>query len=65
MGIEPQPFLPVVLENGKRIILNESHVVTIEPKGKHALLKMSDGQELIVADPPYQAWENDCHTRKY
>jgi len=63
---EPQPYFIVKLENGERILVNEYHVSTIRPSHDgYAELKMSNGDILIVADPPYSDWENDYHRRKW
>lgn len=61
-----QPFLLVLLADGETKLVNESQVVSVEEYEKgYAYLRMSNGDELIVKDPPYQQWENDYHSRKY
>jgi len=61
-----QPFLLVLLADGEKKLVNESQVVSVEEHEKgYAYLRMSNGDELIVKDPPYQLWENDYHSRKY
>lgn len=64
--MEKQPFLLVVLDTGKRKLINESQVVSVEEHEKgYAILRMSNGDELIIKEPPYADWENDYHSRKY
>ncbi len=62
--MKKQPFLLVLLENGKTKLINESQVVSVEGKNKLVYLRMSNGDEIIIKQPAYEDWENDFHTRK-
>ena len=61
-----QPFVLIVLIDGKRKLINESQVVSIEEQ-EHgcAYLRMSNGDEFVIKEPNYENWENDYHSRKY
>ena len=60
-----QPFLLIVLENGKKKLINENQVVSVEEREKgYAYLRMSNGDEFTVQEPAYDDWENDFHSRK-
>lgn len=63
--MEKQPFLLVQLGNGKKKLINECHVVSVEEceEGK-ACLRMSNGDEIIITSPSYEDWENDFYSRK-
>ena len=61
----PQPFLIAEKENGERVVLNEAHVSTVSPHERgYAIVRMSNGDELVLAYPPYDDWENDVLVRK-
>ena len=60
-----QPFLVVQKEDGKCVVLNEAHVSTVSPHEKgYAIVRMSNGDELILINPAYDEWENDAIARK-
>lgn len=54
----------VILQDGRKILLNEEQVCSIEPKERGmAQLRMSNGDTWLVQNPPYQEWENDLIRR--
>jgi len=66
MAQATQPFRIVTLDDGKQIMINEAHVVSATPnEERHAIVRMSNGDELVVIEPDYDDWEYDAHTRKY
>ena len=57
-----------ILENNekKEIIINQKQISTFEPTeipviGICALMKMSNGDEFVVIDPPFDQWKNDAY----
>ena len=62
--MEKQPFLLVLLENDKKMLINEAQVVSVEEyENGYARLKMSNSDVFIVKNPNYEEWENDYHSR--
>ena len=64
-----QPLLKVRLINedakNECVIVNENHVAYVKPHPKgYAILVMSTGEELVVAEPRFVEWEGDCYIRK-
>lgn len=53
------------LKDGKIRLINEDQVCTVEPGEKldcnirAAIVRMSNGEELIVISPDWDQWEND------
>ncbi len=64
--MEKQPLLLVLLaDDGKKKLINEAQVVSVEEREHgNACLRMSNGDEIIIKSPNYEAWENDYHSRK-
>lgn len=64
----PLPLLLIKLENKDTMLINETQVVSVRRlytgSGRLAVVRMSNGDEHIVADPPYELWENDYLIRK-
>lgn len=58
------------LDDGKKRLINEDQVCTVGPGAKgdnnlrHAVVRMSNGEELIVVDPDWDQWENDLFQPK-
>jgi len=67
--MENQPFRVVQLKGGLTKIINEAQVVSVEKQDSdgqaYAYIRMSNGDNFLVENPPYEDWENDCHSRKY
>lgn len=51
----------VRLSGGRQIILNENQIASISQKDNKdiAIIRMSNGDELEVTDPPYTSWRYD------
>lgn len=53
------------LKDGKVRLINEDQVCTVSPgeritsNKKEAIVRMSNGEELVVIEPDWDQWEND------
>jgi hypothetical protein len=61
--------LEITLRDGKKILINEDQVSSIFPPDHYPLtegftkIKMSNGDEYLITNPPYDQWHNDLFVR--
>ena len=58
--------LRVTTVQGNSIIINELQICTVDDTSHkiYATIRMSNGEEIQVVQPPVDAWQNDIHMRK-
>lgn len=56
-------FVLVKLRDGGERLINEMQVCSVSPGDHFVVLRLSDGEVLEVADPPWENWLNDYLNR--
>lgn len=58
-----RPIL-ITQQDGQEIVINEDQICTITPLEPNlAVIRMSNGDEIICREPTYNNWKNDVYIR--
>jgi hypothetical protein len=53
----------IILQDKRKIVINEEQVCSIEDFNGAARIKMSNGDQFVCISPTFEQWENDTLRR--